>query len=73
MVRKYSYFVPEVMKAWVDPTVKDPRAIHHRGYGRFMVAGQGIRLRSMLRWPGRRGILAGRSLPGDCACPGKPV
>jgi flavin reductase (DIM6/NTAB) family NADH-FMN oxidoreductase RutF len=46
MVAKYCFFVLEVVKAWVDPKVRDPRTLHHRGYGRFMVAGETIRLRS---------------------------
>jgi flavin reductase (DIM6/NTAB) family NADH-FMN oxidoreductase RutF len=49
MVAKYSLFVLEVVKAWRDPTVKDPRTIHHRGHGRFMVAGDSIRLRSKMK------------------------
>jgi flavin reductase (DIM6/NTAB) family NADH-FMN oxidoreductase RutF len=46
MVAKYCFFVLEVLKAWVDPKVKTPRTLHHRGYGSFMVAGETIRLRS---------------------------
>ena len=46
LVRKYCFFVLEVVKAWIDPAVKDPRTIHHRGRGRFMVAGPTIRLKS---------------------------
>lgn len=49
MVAKYSLFVVEVVKAWVDVPLGDPRTIHHRGYGSFMVAGQTIRLRSRMR------------------------
>ena len=46
MVRRYGLFVLEVVKAWVDPRVDDPRTLHHRGRGRFMVAGETIRLAS---------------------------
>lgn len=49
MVAKYSLFVLEVLKAWVDPKVKDARTIHHRGYGAFMVAGETVKLRSKMR------------------------
>ncbi len=49
MVRKYGLFVLEVVRAWVDPAVKDPRTLHHRGWGRFMVAGRTISLRSAMR------------------------
>ena len=49
MVRRYGRFVLEVVAAWVDPGVKDPRTLHHRGYGRFMVAGESIKLPSRMR------------------------
>ena len=38
-VNKYNWFVLEVTHAWVDPKVKAPDTLHHRGFGRFMVAG----------------------------------
>ena len=46
MVPKYCFFVLEVVKAWVDTTVKAPRTIHHLGRGEFMVAGERIKLKS---------------------------
>jgi flavin reductase (DIM6/NTAB) family NADH-FMN oxidoreductase RutF len=46
MVAKYGFFVLEVVAAWIDPSRKDPRTIHHRGSGRFMVAGPTVRLAS---------------------------
>lgn len=46
MVNQYNFFVLEVVKAWIDPQVKHPRTLHHRGMGAFMVAGETIRLRS---------------------------
>lgn len=49
MVRKYNFFVLEVLKAWIDPTRKNPRTIHHRGNGLFMVAGETVRLRSKMK------------------------
>ena len=49
MVNRYSLFVLEVVAAWVDPRVKDPRTLHHRGHGSFMVAGETIRLPSKMR------------------------
>ena len=49
MVRKYGLFVLEVVCAWVDPKVRNPRTLHHRGYGSFMVAGETIRLPSKMR------------------------
>lgn len=49
MVKRYSLFVLEVLKAWIDLRVTDPRTLHHRSYGAFMVAGETIRLRSRAR------------------------
>lgn len=43
------FFILEVVKAWVDPGVKEPKTLHHRGYGRFMVAGETIKLRSKMK------------------------
>jgi flavin reductase (DIM6/NTAB) family NADH-FMN oxidoreductase RutF len=44
MVRKYNLFVLEVVKAWVDPKVKNPQTLHHRGNGLFAIAGKTIKL-----------------------------
>lgn len=49
MVDRYGLFVLEVVKAWIDPARKDPRTLHHRGHGRFMVAGPTIRLPSRMK------------------------
>jgi flavin reductase (DIM6/NTAB) family NADH-FMN oxidoreductase RutF len=49
MVPKYCFFVLEVVKAWVDTTVKDPRTIHHLGRGQFLVAGERIKLKSKMK------------------------
>jgi flavin reductase (DIM6/NTAB) family NADH-FMN oxidoreductase RutF len=49
MVPKYCFFVLEVVKAWIDPTVKAPRTLHHRGRGKFMVAGAEIKLKSKMK------------------------
>ena len=49
MVTKYCLFVVEVVKAWIDPAMKNPRTIHHLGQGNFMVAGERIKLRSKMR------------------------
>jgi len=48
LVAKYNFFVLEVCKAWIDPAVRAPRTIHHRGRGEFMVAGRTIRLKSRM-------------------------
>jgi flavin reductase (DIM6/NTAB) family NADH-FMN oxidoreductase RutF len=46
LVPRYGLFVLEVVQAWIDPSRKRPRTIHHLGRGRFMVAGSTIRLPS---------------------------
>jgi flavin reductase (DIM6/NTAB) family NADH-FMN oxidoreductase RutF len=48
-VNRYDFFVLEVLKAWVDLTCKDPRTLHHRGRGAFMVAGETIKLPSKMK------------------------
>ncbi len=49
MVKKYDFFVLEVVKAWIDPSQRDPKTIHHRGRGAFMVSGKTILLPSNMR------------------------
>jgi flavin reductase (DIM6/NTAB) family NADH-FMN oxidoreductase RutF len=49
MVNRYGLFVLEVVKAWIDPARKDPRTLHHRGNGRFMVAGETFKSRSRMK------------------------
>ncbi|QEL65481.1 hypothetical protein OTERR_20050 [Oryzomicrobium terrae] len=49
LVERYNFFVLEVVQAWIDPAVKDPRTLHHRGHGAFMVAGETIKLRSRMK------------------------
>jgi len=46
LVNKYNIFVLEVLKAWIDPRQKNPKTIHHQGYGRFAVDGEIIKLKS---------------------------
>ena len=46
MVSRYNMFVLEVVKAWRDPAQKDPKTIHHQGWGRFAVDGRIITLKS---------------------------
>jgi flavin reductase (DIM6/NTAB) family NADH-FMN oxidoreductase RutF len=48
-VNRYSLFILEVLKAWRDPARKNPQTLHHRGYGRFAVDGEILRLRSKMR------------------------
>ncbi len=49
LVNKYNLFVLEVLKAWIDPAQKNPRTIHHHGYGKFVVDGETLRLKSRMR------------------------
>jgi len=49
LVNRYSFFVLEVIKAWIDPAIKVPRTLHHRGRGVFMVAGSTIKLPSKMK------------------------
>lgn len=49
LVNRYNFFVLEVLKAWTDPSLKDPRTLHHRGHGRFMIAGETIKLPSKMK------------------------
>jgi flavin reductase (DIM6/NTAB) family NADH-FMN oxidoreductase RutF len=46
LMNRYNFFVLEVVKAWVDPKEKNPRTLHHRGRGHFMVAGKTLRTAS---------------------------
>jgi flavin reductase (DIM6/NTAB) family NADH-FMN oxidoreductase RutF len=46
LVNAYNLFVLEVVKAWTDPAQKNPKTIHHRGFGAFVVDGPTIRLKS---------------------------
>ncbi len=49
LMNRYNFFVLEVLKAWIDPACKDPRTLHHRGRGAFMVAGETIKLPSKMK------------------------
>jgi len=49
LVTKYCLFILEVVKAWVDPMVKNPKTMHHLGNGNFMVAGERIKLKSKMK------------------------
>ena len=49
MVALYGFFVLEVLQAWIDPAVKEPRTMHHLGHGNFMVAGETITLPSKMK------------------------
>lgn len=44
LVDKYNFFILEVVKAWLDPSKKQPKTLHHRGRGLFIVAEKTIKL-----------------------------
>jgi len=48
-VERHGIFILEVLKAWTDPAQKNPKTIHHHGYGRFAVDGEMIKLKSKMR------------------------
>jgi flavin reductase (DIM6/NTAB) family NADH-FMN oxidoreductase RutF len=47
-VNKYNLYVLKVLKAWIDPAQKNPKTIHHRGFGSFAVDGKMIKLKSRM-------------------------
>ena len=49
LVNRYNLFVLEVLAAWTDPKQRNPKTIHHHGYGRFVVDGATIKLKSRMR------------------------
>ncbi len=49
LVNRYNLFILEVVQAWIDPRQRDPKTIHHHGYGKFVVDGRAIRLASRMR------------------------
>jgi flavin reductase (DIM6/NTAB) family NADH-FMN oxidoreductase RutF len=46
MVNRYNLFILQGVQAWIDPKQKNPKTIHHHGYGKFVVDGATIRLKS---------------------------
>jgi len=49
LVKSYNLFMLEVVAAWRDPAQKNPKTIHHHGYGTFAVDGPTIKLKSRMR------------------------
>jgi hypothetical protein len=49
LVASYNFFILEVLKAWIDPQQKQPKTIHHRGRGAFMIAGETVQLKSRMK------------------------
>ncbi len=46
LVGVYNLFILEVVQAWIDPKQKNPKTLHHRGYGTFAVDGAVLKLKS---------------------------
>jgi flavin reductase (DIM6/NTAB) family NADH-FMN oxidoreductase RutF len=49
MIKKYDFFIFEVVKAHACVAPKYPRTIHYRSEGMFMVAGRSLNLRRLFR------------------------
>jgi flavin reductase (DIM6/NTAB) family NADH-FMN oxidoreductase RutF len=49
LVGSHNLFILEVVEAWVDPAQRRPKTIHHHGYGKFVIDGPTIRLKSKMR------------------------
>lgn len=49
LVTQYGIFILEVVKAWIDPSNKHPRTIHHQCKGKFAVDGETIKLPSKMK------------------------
>lgn len=48
LVTAYNLFILEVVKAWTNPAVKERRTIHHHGYGKFVIDGATMTLKSRM-------------------------
>ena len=46
LVNRYNLFILEGVQAWTDPAQKNSKTIHHHGYGKFVVDGATIKLKS---------------------------
>jgi flavin reductase (DIM6/NTAB) family NADH-FMN oxidoreductase RutF len=46
LVNRYGLFVMQGLKAWIDPSKRDAKTIHHQGFGKFVVDGETLELKS---------------------------
>jgi flavin reductase (DIM6/NTAB) family NADH-FMN oxidoreductase RutF len=46
LVARYNLFILEAVKAWIEPKRAGAKTMHHCGYGRFLLDGDELRLRS---------------------------
>jgi flavin reductase (DIM6/NTAB) family NADH-FMN oxidoreductase RutF len=49
LVPQYNLFLLQVLEAVIDPAQKNPKTIHHQGYGKFVIDGKTIKLKSKMR------------------------
>lgn len=49
LVNKYNFFILKAMKAWINPKIKDPKTIYHRGKGIFMISGKILKTSSKMK------------------------
>jgi len=49
LVKKYNIFILEVVQAWIDPGQRNPKTMHHHGFGKFVIDGDTIKLKSRMR------------------------
>lgn len=49
MANKYNFFVLEVLKAWCNSSLKQPKMLHHQGKGIFVIDGKKIKLPSKMK------------------------
>jgi len=49
LIRRYGIFVWEVVKAHVAASPKNPRTVHYRGDGEFMLGGEAVRRRRLFK------------------------
>lgn len=48
LVNKYCFFVLEVVKAWRKSSRVTPKTIHHHGFGKFVVDGETLKIKSKM-------------------------
>ena len=48
LVNRYCFFVLEVVKAWRKPSRSAPKTIHHHGFGKFVVDGETLKIKSKM-------------------------
>ena len=49
LVNSHNLFILEVVQAWIDPKQKNPKTLHHQGFGKFAVDGAVITTGSKMR------------------------